>query len=76
MSFIFSKSDNNKSEFSKRLMVIKHRCPQNHPCPSIKVCPVGALSQKGFGAPIVDESKCIKCGKCSMFCPMGALVLE
>lgn len=52
------------------------RCPQNHPCPSLGVCPVGALSQKGFGAPVVDKSKCIKCGKCTKFCPMKALVFE
>lgn len=60
----------------KSLVVKKARCPQNHPCPSVKVCPVGALSQKGFSAPDIDLNKCIKCGKCSTFCPMGALVLE
>nr|WP_243135869.1 4Fe-4S binding protein [Acetobacterium bakii] len=57
-------------------MVKTNRCPQNHPCPSVKVCPVGALSQKGFEAPTVDMDKCIKCGKCVTFCPMQALVLE
>lgn len=60
----------------KSLVVKMARCPQNHPCPSVKVCPVDALSQKGFQAPTVDLDKCIKCGKCSNFCPMGALVLE
>ncbi|HAN20592.1 MAG: 4Fe-4S ferredoxin [Clostridiales bacterium GWF2_36_10] len=53
-----------------------NRCPQNHPCPSVRVCPVGALTQKGYTAPVVDMDKCIKCGKCSRFCPMRALVLE
>jgi Fe-S-cluster-containing hydrogenase component 2 len=57
------------------LTVSKSRCPQNHPCPSIRVCPVGALSQKGYSAPVVDEDKCIKCSKCVRFCPMGALAL-
>ena len=33
------------------LKVKAHRCPQNHPCPSVRVCPVGALSQEGFAAP-------------------------
>jgi Fe-S-cluster-containing hydrogenase component 2 len=56
------------------IKVIKNRCPQNHPCPSIRVCPVGALTQDGYSAPTVDESKCIDCGKCVKFCPMGALV--
>jgi ferredoxin len=48
-------------------------CPQNHSCPSVRVCPVGALSQRGYAAPIVDESKCTNCGRCTKRCPMGAL---
>lgn len=64
----------NKSEMT--LVVKEHRCPQNHPCPSVRVCPVGALSQEGFAAPVVDMEKCIRCGKCVKFCPMRALVLE
>ena len=59
----------------KTLIVKEERCPQNHACPSVKVCPVGALSQKGHDAPIVDIDKCIKCGKCVSFCPGRALVL-
>lgn len=58
------------------LAVKKSRCPQNHACPSVRVCPVGALSQKGNAAPVVDMDQCIKCGKCVRFCPMRALVLE
>ncbi|MHB0877410.1 MAG: 4Fe-4S binding protein, partial [Anaerolineae bacterium] len=53
--------------------VIESRCPQNHPCPSVRVCPVGALSQRGNDAPVVDEEKCIDCGKCVRSCPRGAL---
>jgi len=53
--------------------VLKSRCPQNHPCPAVRVCPVGALVQRGFEAPVVDKEKCIDCGKCVRFCPMGAL---
>ena len=60
----------------KILNVIKSRCPQNHKCPAVKVCPVGALSQEEFNAPTVNYEKCIKCGKCSSFCPMKALMLE
>jgi Fe-S-cluster-containing hydrogenase component 2 len=48
------------------------RCPQNHPCPALKVCPVGSLSQSGYSAPTVDADKCINCNKCVQFCPMGA----
>lgn len=58
------------------LVVNEHRCPQNHPCPSVRVCPVDALTQQSFEAPAVDQSKCTKCGKCVRFCPMGALSLE
>ena len=61
---------------SKMLTHIKSNCPQNHPCPAVRVCPVGALSQNNFEAPVIDHSKCIKCGKCSNFCPKKALVLQ
>lgn len=60
----------------KTLILIKDNCPQNHPCPAVKVCPVGALSQNGFDAPTIDQDKCIRCGKCSDFCPKKALVLK
>ncbi|MEI6100435.1 MAG: 4Fe-4S binding protein [Eubacteriales bacterium] len=60
----------------KTLKVLKSRCPQNHPCPSIRVCKPGALVQNGFNAPTVSQDLCIQCGKCVSFCPKGALVLE
>jgi len=55
------------------VVVEKRRCPENHPCPAVSVCPVGALTQKGYNAPMVDKAKCTGCGKCGWFCPMGAL---
>ena len=55
------------------IVVNSRRCPQNHPCPSVMVCPVGALRQKGFMAPKVDIDKCIECEKCIKFCPMKAI---
>jgi len=58
------------------LKIKKERCPQNHKCPAVKVCPVGALSQKEFASPEIDYDKCIACGKCASVCPMNALVLE
>ena len=60
----------------RRLKIILENCPKNHKCPAVKVCPVGALSQKDFKAPKIDYDKCIRCGKCSNFCPKKALVLE
>jgi Fe-S-cluster-containing hydrogenase component 2 len=61
---------------TRTLVVDQYLCPQNHPCPSVRVCPVDALSQRGFAAPEVDMDACIRCGKCVRFCPMGALELK
>ena len=60
---------------TKTLLVVKENCPQNHPCPSVPVCPVGALKQNGFHAPTVDPDTCIRCGKCTKSCLRQALVL-
>jgi len=49
-------------------------CPQNHRCPIIRFCPAGAISQNGFGLPVIDKEKCIECGKCFKRCPMRAVV--
>jgi ferredoxin len=49
-------------------------CPQNHRCPIITICPVGAISQNGIGLPVIDETKCTECMKCTKFCPMRAVV--
>lgn len=56
-----------------KIVIDERRCPQNHPCPARRICPVGAISQNGFDLPVVDEEKCIKCKKCVMYCPMGAI---
>ena len=56
-----------------KITVNKNRCPQNHPCPSISVCTVGAIVQNGFDAPIIDHEKCIECKLCVKYCPMGAI---
>ncbi len=58
------------------LKVIDENCPQNHACPALKVCPLGALSQAGYNAPKVNQDKCIQCGACAERCPKGALILE
>ena len=49
-------------------------CPQNHRCPIIQICPAGAITQNGNGLPVIDESKCTECGKCTKYCPMRAVV--
>jgi Fe-S-cluster-containing hydrogenase component 2 len=55
------------------IRIDKRRCPENHPCPALRVCPVKALSQQGYAAPKVDDGLCIDCGRCTQFCPMGVL---
>lgn len=49
------------------------KCPQNHRCPLLAVCPVGAISQEGFSLPRIDASLCIECGKCARQCGMQAI---
>jgi ferredoxin len=56
------------------LTVIPSHCPQNHRCPLIRVCQVEAISQNGYGLPLIDETKCTECGKCIKYCPTRAVV--
>jgi ferredoxin len=53
--------------------ILTNRCPQNHPCPAVRSCPVGALKQVGTAAPTIDKEKCTDCGKCTHRCPTRAL---
>jgi len=56
-----------------KLIVNEKKCPQNHRCPSIAVCPKNAISQDDiFALPKVDNELCILCGKCMQYCPKGA----
>lgn len=49
------------------------RCPQNHRCPLIAICPVGAISQEGFSLPKIDPALCIECGQCMEHCGRQAV---
>lgn len=42
-----------------------------HPCK--EVCPKGAISIV-HGKSVIDQSKCIKCGRCKDVCPYGAIL--
>jgi ferredoxin len=54
--------------------VIGGRCPQNHPCPLVRVCPAGAISQRGSAAPVIDVEKCVECGLCVVSCGYRAVI--
>ena len=54
-------------------IIIPRRCPQNHPCPLVNLCPAGAIVQRGFAAPDIDPDKCIDCGLCSVSCAYRAV---
>jgi ferredoxin len=56
------------------LTVDKRLCPQNHRCPMLRICPSEAISQDGYGLPVIDESKCTECGKCTKYCPTRAVM--
>jgi len=58
------------------IVVNASRCPQNHRCPTLRVCPTGALQQEGFNAPFVDHELCIDCGKCTYSCPVFTQVRD
>ncbi|MBQ7370829.1 MAG: 4Fe-4S binding protein, partial [Blautia sp.] len=63
-----------------------HKCPDNvvhvtdccqgclaHPCK--EVCPKGAISLVN-GRSVIDQEKCVKCGKCISVCPYGAILRQ
>lgn len=54
------------------IVVDPKKCPQDHRCPILPRCRVGAISQKETGLPTVDPEKCIDCGVCITGCPLGA----
>jgi len=55
------------------LAIVKTLCPQNHKCPLLTTCPVGAITQVGNGLPVIDPDKCIECGKCVKKCGKQAI---
>jgi ferredoxin len=59
-----------------KVVIRKQRCPQNHRCPAVRVCPVDAITQDGFKAPVINKNKCINCMKCVKYCPTGAIQIQ
>ncbi len=51
------------------IVVNPYACPQNHPCPSVRTCPVGAIVQdNSHSAPRIDQDLCTECGACTQSC--------
>jgi len=52
-------------------------CPQNHQCPAVRSCPVGAIIQDDiFSAPRIDDELCTECGDCTKACRVFSLVRD
>lgn len=49
------------------------KCPQNHRCPLVAICPAEAISQQGNSLPVIDADRCVECGLCVEQCPKGAM---
>lgn len=55
-----------------KMMIHEEKCPQDHACPVVRICPQGAVAQvAGEGAPTINYELCICCGKCVKYCPNG-----
>jgi Fe-S-cluster-containing hydrogenase component 2 len=47
----------------------ENACPQNHPCPAVRLCPVEAIVQDDIrSAPHIDDDLCTDCGACTQVC--------
>lgn len=64
----------------RKIKLNKDRCDSQPFCAAKRVCPVGAIEFKKTGIfsgnILIDEEKCIGCGKCAKVCPHAALSLE
>lgn len=46
-----------------------------HPC--VEVCPRNAITlDRAKGRLVIDQSKCIKCGKCATVCEYNAIIIQ
>lgn len=65
----------------KKAYIDARLCDQSPFCPVKRICPVNAVMQEtnGFfsgGPVIIDETKCIGCGKCVQVCPRNAVRMK
>ena len=56
-----------------KVSIDESKCPKNHPCPVVRICPANAISQKSYySAPEIDQENCANCGRCVRMCGYGA----
>ena len=58
------------------IAVNQRACPQNHPCPAVSSCPVGAIVQDGLSAPYIAHELCTECGACTQACRVFSPVAD
>ncbi|WP_051965492.1 4Fe-4S binding protein [Thermanaerosceptrum fracticalcis] len=63
--------------------ILNERCDGNPWCPSMRVCPIGAIKVKESRGLImkkvvleVDKTKCTGCGKCLNYCAHRAITIN
>ncbi len=64
----------------KKAIIDNNRCDKSPFCPVKRVCPTGAVTQKGgifrSETPKINEALCIGCEKCILVCPMAAVKMK
>ena len=56
-----------------RALTVTNNCRKCMARPCTNVCPVNAVSIGKYGA-VIDQEKCVKCGRCQRTCPYHAIV--
>ena len=65
-----------RNTMAKKLVLDLQKCPANHSCPAVRVCPIDALHQTSdHHAPEINYNLCVACGNCTRVCGMKALQL-
>ena len=50
------------------IIIDKKKCPADHNCPLVILCPVKAITQTGFAAPEINTRICTECKRCVNHC--------
>jgi len=69
------KRGNKNIRKNKKAKIIQAKCDRSPFCPVKRVCPTGAVERAGFfmGKVVINDEKCIGCGRCIQVCPHNAV---